>query len=134
MPVTCSWIPLPPTGTPSPGVGGVTSAGGAPAGSTTAAPSAGGSCVAGCCAAAVAAGSPACGACAAAGVSPAAARTIAHPISFIRTFEDTGLGLGPPLRGPRNGAAYRRGFSCPQAPVPHGGRPVLKLPGDQPIH
>ena len=53
----------------------------------------------------------ACGACAAAGVSPAAARAIAHPISFIRTpvtWVGTGtLAARAPELGGLIGAAFR---------------------------
>src|SRR5215213_2960871 len=113
MPVTCSWMPLPPTGWPMPGVGGVTSAGATTG--AAAAPSAVGW------AAVVAAGADACGACAAAGVSPAAARAIAHPISFILTFEDQGwdqsLEWGRRREGPGFRRPYRLGFSRSQAAV-----------------
>ena len=49
--------------------------------------------------------SAACGACAAAGVRPAAARAIAHPISFIFTPVTCGWGLEHRDRAPLNSAA-----------------------------
>jgi hypothetical protein len=58
------------------------------------------------------------GVCAAAGVSPAAAKAIAHPISLIVTpvpvfgahaARDCAAGIWP---------LYKRGFPEPQAPVP----------------
>src|SRR3982751_4834083 len=73
--VTCIWMPLRPSGSPMPGVGiawpTVPGTGAALAGAG---------------AAVVAAGVGAfAGVCAAAGVSPAAAKAIAHPISLIVT-------------------------------------------------
>src|SRR6476619_1487104 len=56
--------------------------------------------------------------CAAAGVSPAAAKAIAHPISLIFTPVSNALGRKREKPRPLIGGLYRRGFSDPQAGGP----------------
>ena len=105
-----------------PGTGAAASAGGAVAGAATFAYGAAA-------VASVWAGALAFVCAATAGVSPAAAKAIAHPISLIFTPGDV-VGTGKRAKPLALGCApYRRGFPEPQAPLLAPGRPGVEGAG-----